>query len=1180
MEIFASRVNNKGIPKYGKNIEEGKCIFPFKFNRKIWNDCIEGKEGKWCATQVDSNGKYIKYAFCPSKTTKSKTPVKKTSSSKKSKKNSSKNLKKNTNNAYVFYPDIVNDTSRFANQITKKKEFHQHSIKPELEYCKDKEESPDFDLMSHQLLLKNFISDLTPYNSLLIFHGTGIGKSCSAISITENFKDYVIQNNKKIILISSSKLKENFYKELFNYEKEKSKKIISSNVQCTGDSYALNSKDLKFYSKEQYLRRVKSEIRKYYLFLGYIEFANKIKKIQDEFDGNTSSYQKKIKKIFSNRIILIDEIHNIRTAEKNSDMKRVPPLLRDVIKYGENNKLIMMSATPMYNTPDEIIYLTNLLLLNDKRSEITQQRAKKIFDLNQHLTPEGEQILQDSLIGYVSYLRSEHPARFPRKIYPEDSKKSDTIFNQQLQLIPENDRLKYLNIVECPMLTPTGAPTPQYAGYKKYVEDSKQITEIVDSYGQIAIQVSNIIYPSNIVENGTYGKNGFEKILGSGKGAFTKIGGKQGQYIYQDHAKFTSRDQKQYGFLHSKFLNNYSCKLSKLLENIKKSKGIVYIYSEYIDGGILPIALMLENNGYERYNDKELLKDDNKEKAKKSPGKYVILTGDSSLSKLSPVQAANIINEENNKNGEKIKIILGTRVTGEGVDFKRIKEVHIIDPWHNMSRIDQIIGRAVRNCSHADLPSDEQNVKIFLYVSKLPTKNIDGKQQKYESIDHRIYRRAEQKDEKIRKVERLLKEISIDCILNKLGNVFDKERFNDRSDVDYSRECDYTKCDLKCKPIDKIKNDKINNSTYDSFYHSKHIINKIKKFILDLFSSEYIYNLNTIVHLVKKSLDDINESYIYYAINKILKSNIILKDQYNREGKIHYVNGYYVFIPLDMKFNTPPKYIRNPKLLIKKDIEIDTSISKNNTSNNTLLKKELDSNIIQKIENETDDIKLEILIEHIPTQIKISTLKNIIVKNQTVNKLNKFEQKFLSYHTNILIKNRHLNKKPADKVIGIHNKYKDVDKKHIITIEDEPVIFSKDSNKWINLTGQDKQNYILNSTSKKDTRSLSSIYGYLTCPNRCKHTGEKVFKVRNQLSEIKGITKEGKDSKRTDTAGQVCDTQDKKQISELYTLITKNKNEVIDKMSKNMLCSKLEYALRKKEHESKSNKNGNIWFLK
>ena len=33
-------------------------------------------------------------------------------------------------------------------------------------------------------------------------------------------------------------------------------------------------------------------------------------------------------------------------------------------------KLVLMSATPMYNDYKEIIYITNLLNLNDKRSTI------------------------------------------------------------------------------------------------------------------------------------------------------------------------------------------------------------------------------------------------------------------------------------------------------------------------------------------------------------------------------------------------------------------------------------------------------------------------------------------------------------------------------------------------------------------------------------------------------------------------------------------------------------------------------------------------------------------------------------------------------------------------------------------------------------------------------------------
>ena len=56
-----------------------------------------------------------------------------------------------------------------------------------------------------------------------------------------------------------------------------------------------------------------------------------------------------------------------------------------------------------------------------------------------------------------------------------------------------------------------------------------------------------------------------------------------------------------------------------------------------------------------------------------------------------------------NKDGEKIKVILITKAAAEGLDFKNVRQIHIIDPWYNMNRIEQIIGRGVRTCSHKDL---------------------------------------------------------------------------------------------------------------------------------------------------------------------------------------------------------------------------------------------------------------------------------------------------------------------------------------------------------------------------------------------------------------------------------------------------------------------------------------------
>ena len=54
----------------------------------------------------------------------------------------------------------------------------------------------------------------------------------------------------------------------------------------------------------------------------------------------------------------------------------------------------------------------------------------------------------------------------------------------------------------------------------------------------------------------------------------------------------------------------------------------------------------------------------------------------------------------------------------EGLDFKFIRQVHVLEPWYNMNRIEQIIGRAVRTCSHKDLPFEERNVEILFICYK------------------------------------------------------------------------------------------------------------------------------------------------------------------------------------------------------------------------------------------------------------------------------------------------------------------------------------------------------------------------------------------------------------------------------------------------------------------------------
>ena len=291
-------------------------------------------------------------------------------------------------------------------------------------------------------------------------------------------------------------------------------------------------------------------------------------------------------------------------------------------------------------------------------------------------------------------------------------------------------------------------------------------------------------------------------------------------------------------FLDEKILWRYSSKMAKMLNIVKKSKGIIFVYSQFIKAGAIPLALMFEQNGYLPSDGNALLEYQPKNNKKRLPrcymcenepshkihskghpsyhlwkqARYILFTGEINKdNKDSIIQ--NVINSPDNMYGSEIKVIIGSKVISEGINFFNVRQIHIFEPWYNMSRIQQTIGRAVRNCSHKNLKPEERNVEIFLYVSTQP-KNIDGKKNKFyeiESINERDYRIAEDKDIKTKKVERLIKESAIDCNLNIENNIIDDNKkihlISSRNkkytitvkDKPFSRECDYMgECHFKC----------------------------------------------------------------------------------------------------------------------------------------------------------------------------------------------------------------------------------------------------------------------------------------------------------------------------------------------------------------------------------------------
>ena len=180
-------------------------------------------------------------------------------------------------------------------------------------------------------------------------------------------------------------------------------------------------------------------------------------------------------------------------------------------------------------------------------------------------------------------------------------------------------------------------------------------------------------------------------------------------------------------------IGKYSSKIKNICDNILNSTGIVLIYSQYIDGGVLPVALALEELGFTRHgNVKSLFETpptetidaisfkpkSQVESGKFNGAKYIMITGDKLLSPDTNLDIKAATSVEN-RYGEKVKVILISQAGSEGIDFKFIRQVHILEPWYNMNRIEQIIGRGVRTCSHKDLPFEERNVEIFLHSTLL-----------------------------------------------------------------------------------------------------------------------------------------------------------------------------------------------------------------------------------------------------------------------------------------------------------------------------------------------------------------------------------------------------------------------------------------------------------------------------
>jgi len=684
-----------------------------------------------------------------------------------------KELSNNENSDYDFLYPNLNDPN-FNIKIAERKEFNDNQYDGDIEKHKNIEEhanllcNSEFEMAAHQLFIRNFLSFQTPYNSLLLYHGLGSGKTCSAISVAEEMRDYVMQMgiSSQIIIVAAPNVQTNFRTQLFDARKLKLIDGMWNIRSCTGNKFLkeINPMNMKGLKEVDVMKQINKLIDTYYVFYGYVQFANYIEQIETK-DLNISK-KENLKKVFNNRLIIIDEVHNIRVTDDKD--KRVANALMKLIETVYTLRLLLLSATPMFNNYKEIIWLINLMNKNDRRSTITVNEVFNKDGSFKIATNKDEESGQDKLerkaTGYISFVRGENPYTFPYRLFPKEFSPENTFETKpypEKQLngttpLVEEKRIKHISLY----LTDMGEY--QKRGYD-YIMQRIQLSTLEsaeaeaeaetksESFGytvlQEPLQGLNIIYPDERLneENPTVNSN---ELIGAG-------GLKRIMNFEMEPVRGNFSYKKKTSIFSPQEIGKYSGKIKKICDLILKAEGVILIYSQYIDAGLVPMALALEELGFSRSGDiKSLFA--TPPASKLNGMKYVMITGDKSFSP-NPENDIKMATNDDNVNGKKVKVVLISQTGAEGLDLKFVRQVHILEPWYNMSRIEQIIGRAVRTCSHKDLPFTKRNVEIYLYASLQD-------EPKVETADLYLYRLAEEKAIKIGKVSRVLKEISIDCI--------------------------------------------------------------------------------------------------------------------------------------------------------------------------------------------------------------------------------------------------------------------------------------------------------------------------------------------------------------------------------------------------------------------------------
>jgi len=615
-----------------------------------------------------------------------------------------------------------------------------------------------FGITKYQEFVGQFLNYTSPFKDILVYHGVGAGKTYTAINI---------------------------YNVLFNYTPKWNIFLIIP-ASLHDDPWL---KDIKsFISKTEYEKRFKNIIFIHYDSpIADRDFLEKVKKA----DSNKTS------------VFIIDEAHrfmnnvyNNVSGKKGKRAQTIYDYIQQEKKDNSNTRIVLLSATPVVNNPFEFALIFNLLRPGSfpTSESIFQQlfiSSANFASLNEN----AKNMFQRRILGLVSYYIGATPDKFasktvhyvniPMEKYHEEIYK----YYEEIEEQKEKLRLKmsrgkvgdqmstYASYTRqsCNFVFPNidekvnGEKRPRPSHFRIKETDAVVITEGKNLEKKKEITKSKAEIMEYMKATRTF-VNAFIEYLKES----LRID-KENKYTIMDDIKkfrtdydgsfsdFMEKEKKKSTLLIN--MNMCSPKFIRIIFNILKTKGTVMIYSNYVEmEGLQLLKVYLSFFGFLSIDDdKEFNKDilEPEKKLEKDGLRYCEFHGgvERDVRKINK----KIFNKSENKYGKYCKIIMISPAGTEGINLNNVRQVHIVEPYWNEVRIEQVIGRALRFCQHKDLPQEERKVDVFRYKMVRNNKKI--------TTDEKMEDISRKKNNLLLSFIDAVKEAAVDCELFKAHNM-------------------------------------------------------------------------------------------------------------------------------------------------------------------------------------------------------------------------------------------------------------------------------------------------------------------------------------------------------------------------------------------------------------------------